>query len=1326
MKMIKYFAFIVIVSGIAGVSAVQAQLVWTGGVNNAWNASDTNWLNGGTPTTFADGDNVVFNDASTQTNIDITASVNPGVVIFGNSTNRTYWFTNTTLGGSAALLKTNNGVVNFGSATQNGFVNTVPFPFTGGVGVSQGTVRVYVKTNGSTYTYAAGGGSFGFGTDSITLNGTNASLAFAGGYGVTNAALVLTNKIIAYAGTVDVSRANTSIGAMQQNLGGDIDLYGSLVIGGMNGVLGAVLSNTAIRVMGGTTTVYGNPATLTLGGSTTNPGTYVAYEQNITGGAKALNIIGTDLGMVKITGNNTGLTGGITLQPHTVSSCPIIFTGTNTLSGGSITVNSGAYAGLSFDFTATTINGLTWNAGSVLGIDSNSAVNIDLSAKDIWLGSALGATYTGTLTPYGSTYKFCGGGAAGGLPLVLSLANTLTGGNALQLGDATSYQQPGALVLTASNSFTGGTTLTCTRNGQPNARFAPTLYIRAAGALGTGPVTINTSTSTVQPVLQFETSPYSNAVANDIIITGAVGYASINANVPTWLNGSLLLYPTNTFLGFDAPAANNGAPSLLVINPGPGKTVNIASKCGILCGNNWRLLVDFTTGNNIPSNAAINASGCGGIVLSPGFTWSNLVSGRTFSGSSNLKGPLWRGSSFAARGTTQIIDSVGAFLNDQANSGTNNWMMNGTAYIGSPLTNADGSFYCNAPIKVTRDVALGAVFAASTGAGITNQTATGMYNEFSGTISGSGALIVGGNGPANVGRLGELLLSGTSIWTNGVVIDISQTGSNQFMTGPGGMAIHASNYGLARFKGNASLPSGNGGSNAYVAAITKVASDSLYGYLLTGSTNNQVYSLTNNMKFIIGGANAGLIGVADGQATLTNSTIAVSPTTTDVAKSLYLLVRDTNSMFTLGSASGAVTFYGCYYQSGNNLTGYGLTNGPATTIIDRTTVTTLIKRGPGPLFLNNVLYTKVDGTGNIATNFIWQLGSGTVGLDDGVVRETGTATNNSTRTQNVYLNGGVMGLVADYPVKIGTSNAQVNLSGAAGGGFAAYGSNCTVTLVPSGSTNSLGWGSTTATAPDFFMNAAAPMILSAKDADSSIILASAPTNYIRLVTSNINYTITVLDNPATNTDTAVLAIRLSSVTNLFGVTTLTKNGAGTLVLTATNNDYQASTLVSNGTLIINGNLLSNKVAAASNVVVCSGATLGGTGTIARTVSVLSGGTLAAGAGPNQVGTLTISNLVLNSGSTVSVDVGGSSAGQYDVIAVGGNSAVTLNNVSLVMTSLNGYDIPAGGSIPIMTAPGGFTGTFTTVSPHGYSVRFDELRQILSLHRDSAGFIIRIQ
>lgn len=120
------------------------------------------------------------------------------------------------------------------------------------------------------------------------------------------------------------------------------------------------------------------------------------------------------------------------------------------------------------------------------------------------------------------------------------------------------------------------------------------------------------------------------------------------------------------------------------------------------------------------------------------------------------------------------------------------------------------------------------------------------------------------------------------------------------------------------------------------------------------------------------------------------------------------------------------------------------------------------------------------------------------------------------------------------------------------------------------------------------------------------------------------------------------------------VGSVVKTGTGVWTLSGTNS-YSGATIVSNGALVINGTLAAN-----TNVVtVQTGAFLGGTGTVGRAVAVNSGGLLAAGL-TNSVGTLNISsNLNLQAGAILDVQITDTTL--YDRIAVGG--AVNLNSNS---------------------------------------------------------------
>jgi autotransporter-associated beta strand protein len=115
---------------------------------------------------------------------------------------------------------------------------------------------------------------------------------------------------------------------------------------------------------------------------------------------------------------------------------------------------------------------------------------------------------------------------------------------------------------------------------------------------------------------------------------------------------------------------------------------------------------------------------------------------------------------------------------------------------------------------------------------------------------------------------------------------------------------------------------------------------------------------------------------------------------------------------------------------------------------------------------------------------------------------------------------------------------------------------------------------------------------------------------------------------------------------LTGVGGFIQAGSGTTVLAATAS-YSGTTAVTAGALLVNGRLDN------SNVIVSSGALLGGSGQIVNMVQILSGGTISPG---NSPGIITTGTLILNNGSTTKMEITGTTpgVGGYDQIIVTGS------------------------------------------------------------------------
>jgi autotransporter-associated beta strand protein len=130
---------------------------------------------------------------------------------------------------------------------------------------------------------------------------------------------------------------------------------------------------------------------------------------------------------------------------------------------------------------------------------------------------------------------------------------------------------------------------------------------------------------------------------------------------------------------------------------------------------------------------------------------------------------------------------------------------------------------------------------------------------------------------------------------------------------------------------------------------------------------------------------------------------------------------------------------------------------------------------------------------------------------------------------------------------------------------------------------------------------------------------------------------------------------------------LTKAGSGTLVLSA-ENLYTGTTTVQQGTLLANNT--AGSATGPNTVTVQSGATLGGTGFVAGTVTVNNG---SVSPGQNGAGTLTLGNGAnLANGGTYVWDLAENSTapGSFDVLSITGGSVI-LDGTSQVLINFTG-------------------------------------------------------
>ncbi|MGX1785436.1 autotransporter domain-containing protein [Bosea sp. NPDC055332] len=789
--------------------------------------------------------------------------------------------------------------------------------------------------------------------------------------------------------------------------------------------------------------------------------------------------------------------------------------------------------------------------------------------------------------------------------------------------------------------------------------------------------------------------------------TGAAGAAGVGGSGLVFTNGgaTTTLTVNGTIRGGDGGRGGSNLPTSFGRTPNPGEEANGVGAAGgeaivgadLIITNNGTIegglsgdgtvraaALHFTGGSNRLTIGSASATINGGIVIDTGtLTFDQTIAATissVVSGAGNVvkegAGTLTlTGTNTYTGGTT--ISGGKLSISSEANLGD----VSGTLTLDGGLLQVTGTTLTG----LTRNIVLG-----SNGGGFDIADAGNTFTVTQ-SFSGSGGLTKAG--------AGTLVLSGANTYTgtttvSGGTLRAGQAGA--FSASSAFTIASGATLDLAGFDQTIGTLAGAGAITLGAGTLTVGSNNTPTTFSGTISGTGGLIKTGTGMLTLSGTSTySGATTVSAGKIYITSASAMSAASDYTVAAGALLQINDTIGTVTAGSIAGAGQIQ---IEQGSTLE-TGATNASTTFTGMIYDAGSIRKVGTGTLTLTQE-NTYSGGTtiagGAISISKESNLGntSGALTLDGGVLQVTGTALNGLARNIILGSNGG------GFEIVEAGNSFIVSQSLTGTGSLAKTGAG---TLVLKGASSYS--GATTVSEGTLRAGAA-----NAFSANSTFTVASGAT----LDLAGLNQTIGSLAGVGTVTlgsGTLTAGANNSSTTfsgKITGTGGVTKTGTGTLTLTGTNT-YTGATKVSGGKLVVNGSLASS--------VTLDGGTLGGSGTIGG-MSVASGATVSPG---NSIGTLTVSgNVAFASGSTYQVEV--NAAGQSDRIAASGKATITGGTVQVLAQNGN---YAAATNYTILTASGGVTGTFTSVSSNlaflTPSLGYGGTSVTLTMTRNDTGF-----
>ncbi len=521
-----------------------------------WDLSTVNWLAfKGTPnqipSAFNTADSTFFDDTASSTNVDITETLEPGVLSINNSA-LNYAFTGSgSLIGPMTLSKSGSGSLTL--------LNTGGDGYTGGVTVNGGTVTFGANNSISGGLTIAGGATVQVGTNGGTGNLPSGNVADAGSLVFDRGANLSVANVIS--GTGSLTKIDTNLLALN---GANLTFTGAVSV--VAGTLQAG-SASAMGTADGNTTI-GSGATLDVNAQTLNTEPVIVSGTGIGGNGAIINssttAAETAMGNVTLAGDTTfggvgrwDIRGGTATLSTSGNPYTLNKVGTNYIAIVSVSVDGAlgdinVLSGLLSFESGTTGMGdsshtLTVSSGATLQLYGTTAtfvkqlvLNGNGAATTLNCGNGNGNIFAGPITLNGN----CIFGTASGTALVLS--GGMTGnGSFIQTGVGTN-------TIGGSASYTGGTTVS---NGTllVDGALSGSVTVKPAavfGGTGTASGTVTALAGGIISPGDIASSPVATFNVNNLAISNSVIALDLSASTGSGndllnVTGALSLSGTN-------------------------------------------------------------------------------------------------------------------------------------------------------------------------------------------------------------------------------------------------------------------------------------------------------------------------------------------------------------------------------------------------------------------------------------------------------------------------------------------------------------------------------------------------------------------------------------------------------------------------------------------------------------------------------------------------------------------------------------------------------------------------------------------------------------